>query len=157
MTAEPTQQPRHIARLAALTVFVVVIIGGIAGGVFFGAQALLPEKEQTTLMVALETFGAEILDPSRDSQVGLYYHAHMYDYLLGIGGDGRTNPSLGALERWEINADGSVYTLVSRQGMKWHDGERITSEDIPVQHRPLYPSGRSVCRLPKSEASREAG
>ena len=130
MTAEPTQQPRHIARLAALIVFVVVIIGGIAGGVLFGTQALLPEKEKTTLRVALETFGAEVLDPSMDAQVGLYYHAHMYDYLLGIGGDGRTNPALGALERWEINADGSVYTLVLRQGMKWHDGERITSEDI---------------------------
>lgn len=32
-------------------------------------------------------------------------------------------------EKWESNADGSVWTFSLRKGVKWHDGKAFTSED----------------------------
>lgn len=34
------------------------------------------------------------------------------------------------LEGWEVTPDGATYTLKLRKGMKWSDGEQVTSEDV---------------------------
>ncbi len=34
------------------------------------------------------------------------------------------------LESWEVSPDGKVWTMRMRKGMKWDDGEPITSEDV---------------------------
>lgn len=34
------------------------------------------------------------------------------------------------LESWEVTPDGKTYTLHMRQGMKWSDGQPVTTEDI---------------------------
>ncbi len=33
-------------------------------------------------------------------------------------------------ESWEVSADGTTYTFILRQGVKWHDGEPFTAEDV---------------------------
>ena len=50
-----------------------------------------------------------------------------FEYLVdALGGDVR--PMLA--ESWKPNADGSVWTFVLRQGVKWHDGTPFTSADV---------------------------
>ena len=50
-----------------------------------------------------------------------------FDYLVNaVGGD--VTPALA--ESWKPNADGSVWTFVLRQGVKWHDGTPFTSADV---------------------------
>ena len=36
--------------------------------------------------------------------------------------------------RWEISADGSIYTFFLREGVKWHDGTDFTSEDVEASY-----------------------
>jgi peptide/nickel transport system substrate-binding protein len=33
-------------------------------------------------------------------------------------------------EAWEVSADGTTYTITMRKGMKWSDGEPVTTEDV---------------------------
>ena len=38
-------------------------------------------------------------------------------------------------ESWEISADGMTYTFHLRRGVKWHDGEDFTSEDVVYAYK----------------------
>ena len=93
-------------------------------------QTAEPGLAATTLRVALASFGTETLDPSLDGSGGLQYHGHMFDHLLGASPDGQLSTNIGALESWEANADASSFTLTLKKGMRWHDGEEVTAEDI---------------------------
>lgn len=54
----------------------------------------------------------------------------VYDFLIGSSVvNGRPIPT-GLAESWEIAADGIAYTLHLRQGIKWHDGEPFTADDV---------------------------
>ena len=58
------------------------------------------------------------------------------------------NPNL--LERFEPNADQTVFTLTLRQGLKWSDGQPVTTRDIQFAiddvwlNTELYPGGPDV-------------
>ena len=57
-------------------------------------------------------------------QYGRLLHA----YLATTTHEGGVIPE--ALERWEINPDGTVWTLHMREGIKFHDGDDATIEDL---------------------------
>ncbi len=83
-----------------------------------------------TVTVALASFSREKLYPPAFDPGGLVYFGPMFDYLIGAAPDGTLSTETGALEKWEPNEDASVWTLILRPGMKWHDGEDVTSEDL---------------------------
>lgn len=68
------------------------------------------------------------LDPVAMADLGTYFPVvTAFEYLVdALGGDVR--PMLA--ESWKPNADGSVWTFVLRQGVKWHDGTPFTSADV---------------------------
>ncbi len=104
---------------------VLLIVGAIACSSDDAAEPL-----DQTLTVALPSFWAETLDPSLDGQPGLQYHGHLYDYLVGVGPDGKFDQRYGLLARWDPGGDASAYTLTLNQDIKWHDGVEVTSADI---------------------------
>jgi peptide/nickel transport system substrate-binding protein len=103
-------------------------------------------QEDTVLRVAVPDFGAAVMDPSLEGKLGLLYHGPLYDFLIGAGPSGRPDLALGLVERWETNEDATRYTLILRQGMHWHDGVEITTEDIAfnLEH---YPRAIAVCAV----------
>ena len=52
----------------------------------------------------------------------------VYDRLLTKNLDGEYVPSL--CESYEINEDATTYTFYLKDGIKWHDGEAFTAEDV---------------------------
>lgn len=44
--------------------------------------------------------------------------------------DDRGNPQPDLAEAWGISLDGTQYNLTLREGLKWHDGEPLTSADV---------------------------
>ena len=52
----------------------------------------------------------------------------MFNGLVGWGADGRITPELA--ERWVIEENGAVYRFTLREGVKWHDGQPFTSDDV---------------------------
>ena len=92
-----------------------------------GAAAITP---QGTVRVAFHTFSKEIMDPAQDGTPGLPYHGQMFDWFIGATPEGKLTTDYGALERYESNADATVWTFVLRKGIKWHDGTEMTVDDI---------------------------
>jgi peptide/nickel transport system substrate-binding protein len=48
--------------------------------------------------------------------------------LVRNGPDGTLVPDLA--ERWSVDADGKVWTVVLRDDARWHDGEPVTADDV---------------------------
>jgi peptide/nickel transport system substrate-binding protein len=54
--------------------------------------------------------------------------ALIFNGLLRVGPDGL--PELDLAERWDVTPDGRTYTVVLREGLTWHDGRAVTTEDV---------------------------
>ncbi|ODT66635.1 MAG: ABC transporter substrate-binding protein [Pelagibacterium sp. SCN 63-23] len=56
----------------------------------------------------------------------------VYQGLFFEGADGRAQPLLA--ESYEVSEDGLVYTIKLRQGVKFHNGQAMTSEDVAYSY-----------------------
>jgi len=84
-------------------------------------------KQGGTLRIVAQTPSGP-LDPVAMADLGTYCPVTTcFDYLVTASG-GDVSPALA--ESWKPNADGSVWTFVLRQGVKWHDGTPFTSADV---------------------------
>lgn len=69
------------------------------------------------------------LDPSQATELIAYCVFHQtYDYLIDNRTDGTMVPGLA--ESWEYSADGSEITFHLREGVKFHNGDTMTAEDV---------------------------
>ena len=65
--------------------------------------------------------------------------APLFEPLVGC--DPAANPEPALAERWEVSADGLVYTFHLRPGLKWSNGEPLTAQDcVDSWRRILTPS-----------------
>jgi peptide/nickel transport system substrate-binding protein len=111
---------RHIGRVAALAVALV-------------AAAMAPlcaQDQKGTLVFAVESLGAQTLDPILEGRPGnAVYQAVMYDSLVGFDLEkGGVGP--GVAERWELSPDGLAWTFYLRPGQTFHNGDKLTAEDV---------------------------
>ncbi len=61
----------------------------------------------------------------------------MFDRLVGFDPvEGRFVPRLA--ESWEVSGDGLAWTFVLRDGLKWSDGQELTSEDVVFAFDVVY-------------------
>ena len=60
--------------------------------------------------------------------------AALFEGLVIFAPDGKTVLP-GAAERWDISPDGKVYTFHLRPGLKWSNGDPLTSEDFLYSFR----------------------
>jgi peptide/nickel transport system substrate-binding protein len=88
------------------------------------------EKPSGELRVAVLDLHKETLDPIKGSIGNRVYIDHMYDDLVGMASDGTFDSSYGLATSWEMSPDGKTWTFHLREGMKFHNGAEITSEDV---------------------------
>lgn len=70
----------------------------------------------------------KVMDPLVSTAYIVRTHGLMvWDQLVARDAEGRVQPQMA--DRWEISADGLTYTFVLREGLQWHDGSPVTSED----------------------------
>jgi peptide/nickel transport system substrate-binding protein len=114
-----------------------MIAGGLGEGYF------LDDDEWQGMAHA----GAEVVDPSADGQNGQRYYGHMYDRLLGTGPNGKLDTGTGALAGWRSSTDARSFTLRLREGMRWHDGGEVTSDDLKLslEHYARQAAACSAC------------
>jgi peptide/nickel transport system substrate-binding protein len=82
------------------------------------------------LTVALPSFSTETLDPALGGHIVKYYLSLMFDYLVGTTPDGHPSPQGGIATRWENSPDHKRWTFYLRRGIKFHNGDDLTSEDV---------------------------
>src|SRR5437899_11812790 len=98
------------------------------------------QEPKGTLIFAVESLGAQTLDPILEGRPGnAVYQAVMYDSLIGFDLEkGGVGP--GVAERWELSPDGLVWTFYLRPGQTFHNGDKLTAEDVKVSlKRPMGP------------------
>ena len=114
-----------------------------AGGSFISAQ--------TTEATGLDPQLVPALSRSRRSPM-------MYSQLVRFDADMNVVPELA--ESWQISPDGLTWTFKLRQGVKFHDGQELTSADVKASYeRILNPetgSGLYVYLAPRDAKAQRA-
>src|SRR5256884_8467427 len=91
------------------------------------AVAATPALAQTTLRAVMHS-DLKILDPIWTTAYIVRNHGYMiYDTLLAQ--DEKGDIKLQMLEKYETAPDNKSYTFPLRDGLLWHDGKPVTSED----------------------------
>src|SRR5712692_3026245 len=98
-----------------------------AAAVTLGAPSVHAQKGQHILrFVALADL--KVLDPVWTTGYITRNHGYLvYDTLFGTDEKLRIQPQM--VDHWTVSADGMRYTFTLRDGLRWHDGRPVLSED----------------------------
>src|SRR4051812_2999953 len=103
------------------------VLGGLGAATMLGAPARLRAASQTTLRFVPQT-DLTYLDPVVSTGYVTRNHGYMvFDTLYGFNADLRAEPQMVAGHRVEQN--GLLWTLTLRDGLIWHDGEKVLARD----------------------------
>src|SRR6266567_723104 len=91
------------------------------------AAATSPAAAQTTLRVVMHS-DLKIVDPIWTTAYIVRNHGYMiYDTLFAMDAKGEIKPQM--VDKYEVSKDQLTYTLTLRDGLSWHDGKPVTTED----------------------------
>ena len=113
-------------RSTAMAQVFLLILALLGAGPIGSAWA----QSKPELTVALSSFSTEVLDPVLGGHIVKYYLSLMFDYLVGTTPDGRLSPDGGLATRWENSPDHKRWTFHLRKGVKFHNGDEVTSQDV---------------------------
>jgi peptide/nickel transport system substrate-binding protein len=90
-------------------------------------SASAPAAAQSTLRVVMHS-DLKIIDPIWTTAYIVRNHGYMiYDTLFAMDAKGDIKPQM--LDKFEVSRDQLTYTMTLRDGLTWHDGKPVTSED----------------------------
>ena len=102
----------------------------LAGGAAVAAAAIIRPRDAraaTGLTVVLES-EVTILDPHyTTATISRTFGLHVFDTLFAMNEKGEIKPQM--VESWETAPDKLTWTLVLREGLKFHDGSPVTAAD----------------------------
>jgi peptide/nickel transport system substrate-binding protein len=98
-----------------------------AGAALFAASAFAAPKDSVTIGMILEPPG---LDPTTGAAaaIGEITHYNIYEGLTKINSDFSVTPLLA--ESWTLSPDLTALTFKLKPGVKFQDGESLTSKDV---------------------------
>src|SRR5437016_7059195 len=90
--------------------------------------ALLGAARAEVTIRAVMHSDLKIVDPIWTTAYITRNHGYMiYDTLFATDANGKVQPQM--LDKYAVTADGLTYTLTLCDGLLWHDGKPVTSED----------------------------
>jgi peptide/nickel transport system substrate-binding protein len=98
-----------------------------AAAMTLGAPSVRAQKDKQILRFAAEA-DLKILDPVWTTAYITRNHGYLvYDTLFGTDESLRIKPQM--VDRTVVSSDGLKYTFRLRDGLRWHDGKPVLSED----------------------------
>jgi len=95
---------------------------------FLFSAALAPAPQAHSVVRAVMHSDLKVLDPIWTPATITRLHAYMiYDTLFAMDERREIKPQM--VERYELSADKLTYTFTLREGLLWHDGQPVTSDD----------------------------
>ena len=109
-----------------------------------GGSAMATEPAADQLRIALSQLPA-FLDPRLANPQSKIYLNLVFDYLVGLNGEGtELDPDTGVATGWET-ADSTTWTFAIRPGLTFSNGEPLTASDVVFSlNRIIEPSATSV-------------
>ena len=102
------------------------VVQGAAAAVALGAPSIQAQQGQRLRFVAHADL--KILDPVWTTAYITRNHGYLvYDTLFGTDEKLQIKPQM--VDRTGISPDGMKYTFTLRDGLRWHDGQPVVSED----------------------------
>ncbi len=93
-----------------------------------GAMAGLQPATAATVLKAKVHADLKNIDPIWTTAYISRNHGYLiFDTLFATDANLKIQPQM--VDKWEVSADGLVYTFTLRDGLKFHDGAPVTSED----------------------------
>ena len=104
-----------------------VVRGATAAAMTLSAPSVYAQHEQHTLRFVAEA-DLKVLDPVWTTGYITRNHGYLvYDTLFGTDEHLQIQPQM--VDRTTVSADGMKYTFTLRDGLRWHDGQAVLSED----------------------------
>ena len=101
---------------------------GLIAAVGLSLPAVSLAQQPTTLRVVAHS-DLKILDPIWTTAFIVRNHGYMiYDTLFALDGDLRIKPQM--VDTWQTSDDKLTWTFTLRDGLEFHDGQPVTSEDV---------------------------
>lgn len=137
----PSPVARFARRLTLCAIAAVAFVQPLA----HAASVTAPAVNKDTLVVALDkeiqSLDAQVT-ASGDSQ---RYAMQIYDTLYGFDAKGNVVPRMA--EAFKVSADKLTYTFTLRKGIKFHNGDVFSSEDVKYSiDRIIDPASKSTRR-----------
>jgi len=140
---------KRVLMLGIIAVLLVLLLAGCGGG-SKGSQDSsagdgqgVPAREKIIILSASDV-------PNIDPGVGQDYGSttaliNMYDTLVFPDHDGNIKPWLAT--DWKASEDGLTWTFQLRQGVKFHNGDELTAEDVVFSMERLLAMGEGFAFL----------
>jgi peptide/nickel transport system substrate-binding protein len=106
-----------------------VVQGAVAAAAVttLNAPAVRAQKDLQTLRFVAQA-DLKILDPVWTTAYITRNHGYLvYDTLFGTDANSQVKPQM--VDRTTVSPDGMKYTFTLRDGLRWHDGQPVLSED----------------------------
>ena len=111
-----------ISRRSLASVLAAATAIGLAGVPDSTAQ------EKKTLRLVMHA-PLRITDPIITTAYIIRNHGYfIYDTLFAMDANQKIQPQM--VDKWEVSADKLTWTFTLRDGLKWHDGKPVTSDDV---------------------------
>jgi peptide/nickel transport system substrate-binding protein len=105
----------------------VVRGGAAAAAVTLGAPSIRAQNARQTLSFVAQA-DLKVLDPIWTTAYITRNHGYLlYDTLFCTDENFQIKPQM--VDRTTVSADGMKYIFTLREGLRWHDGQPVTSED----------------------------
>ena len=124
---------KKLVSLFLSLVMVGAVLCGCGGGSSQGDEGSNgvqnERKANNEIVVAIAQDLEDSLDPHASAAAGTREVLfNVYEGLVKTGPDGELIPAVA--ERYDISDDGLVYTFTLREGVKFHNGDPVTAEDV---------------------------
>ena len=104
----------------------------LALAALLGAAACTPirgQQSENNVLRVVPASDLAILDPIWTTATITLDHGFMiYDTLFGMNAEGRIQPQM--VDSYETSPDGKTWSFRLRDGLEFHDGQPVTSEDV---------------------------
>ncbi len=96
-------------------------------GLIVASALALPTLADAKTLTAVMHSDLRVIDPGMTTAYITRDHGYMvYDTLLAMDSNFKVQPQMAD---WKVSDDKLTYTFTLRDGLKWHDGAPVTSED----------------------------
>jgi peptide/nickel transport system substrate-binding protein len=132
------EEKMRVPRLVALLAFV--------GSVLLTPPPAIAMSEGQLTWGVHVTLASRWLDPAETEGLITPFMIHyaLQDALVKPMPDGRMTPSLA--KSWSMSKDGLVYEFVLRPGLRFHDGEPVTADDVKFSFTRYKGSGAKLLK-----------